>query len=145
MEDFLELTNMEDKISNKSLKIIKDFIANRSYQKFQTEICGFIGFDENNGEFVATIENNESDNPREFFAINPVNYLRFKNDYSLVGVFHSHVIGDENPSEFDVKMSEACCLSFIIYSINSQKFKIYEPQHKDYDVNILERIKGKFL
>lgn len=136
---------MDVKITNKSIRVIKDFIANHSYRSFQTEICGFIGFDKATKEYVVTVEKNESDNPREFFSINPVNYLNFKNDYSLVGVFHSHVIGDETASEFDIKMAEACCLPFIIYSINSKKYNIYEPQHKDYDVNILERIKGKFL
>jgi proteasome lid subunit RPN8/RPN11 len=66
-----------------------------------------------------------------------------KKDYDLIAVFHSHVAGDESPSEFDIKMSESCCLSFIIYSINTNKFHVYEPKNKDYDVKTLERIKAK--
>jgi proteasome lid subunit RPN8/RPN11 len=135
---------MEDKISNKSLSVIRDFLVNHSLKNTVSEICGFVGFDKEKKEYVATIEKNQANDPKSFFAINPVRYLKFKNSYSLVSVFHSHVIGDESASEFDIKMSESCCLSFLIYSINSNKFNIYEPQNKHYDVNILERIKVKF-
>lgn len=136
---------MEDKIVSKSIGEIKDFIINHSMRNFNNEICGFIGFDKKQENFIATIEKNESSDPSSFFVINPANYLKFKNQYSLLGVFHSHVIGDENPSDFDIRMSEASCLSFLIFSINSRKFYIYEPQNKDYDVNILTRLKGKIL
>lgn len=136
---------MEDNISTKSINQIKDFIINHSAKNFNTEICGFIGFDENNNEFVASLEKNESPDPKSFFLISPVNYLKFKNQYSMLSIFHSHIIGDENPSEFDIKMSESCCLSFTIFSLNSKKFHIYEPQNKDYNVKILQRIKDKIL
>ena len=141
--DSQEQTNMEDNITSSSISAIKDFIANQSFRNMNNEICGFVGFHEESGKYVATIEKNESDNPRAFFSINPVKYLKFKQHNFMVAVFHSHVIGDENPSEFDVKMSEACCLPFIIYSINSKKFHIYEPKQKDYDVNILAKVKAK--
>lgn len=134
---------MEDKILHTSLSVIKDFLINHSRKNTVSEICGFIGFDIPSKQYVATIEKNQASDPKSYFAINPINYLKFKNAYSLIGVFHSHVIGDESASEFDIKMSESCCLPFIIYSINSNKFNIYEPQNKDYNVNILERIKVK--
>jgi hypothetical protein len=50
-------------------------------------------------------------------------------------------LGCENPSEFDEKTSENCCYAFVIYSVNSEKFFIYEPEYKDYDVNIVQRLK----
>lgn len=136
---------MEDKIKNKSVNEIKDFIINHSLKNFYNEICGFIGFDKTTNEFVATLEKNVSNDPKSFFVINPVSYLKFKNEYELISVFHSHIIGDESPSEFDIKMSESCCLSFSIFSINSKKFYIYEPQSKHYDVNIMQRLKDKIL
>jgi proteasome lid subunit RPN8/RPN11 len=136
---------MEDKIISKSINDIKDFIISRSVGNFNNEICGFVGFDENEKYFVATLEKNESSDPKSFFSINPANYLKFKNQYSMLSIFHSHVVGDENPSDFDIRMSEASCLSFMIFSINSRKFYIYEPQNKDYDVNILTRLKEKIL
>lgn len=134
---------MEDKIKNKSFITVKDFLINHSNRNSINEICGFIGYDEESKEFVATIEKNQAADTKSFFSIDPVSYLKFKNDYSLVSVFHSHILGNETESEFDIKMSEACCLSFVIYSTNTRKFNIYEPHNKDYDVNILERIKAK--
>ncbi len=136
---------MDNQITSNKINTIKDFIANHSFQNPYIEICGFVGFDELNNTYVTQIEKNIAQDPKNFFAISPVRYLNFKNNYSILGVFHSHIIGDENPSEFDVKMSEACCVPFIIFSINSKKFSIYEPQNKEYNVKILERFKEKIL
>lgn len=134
---------MEDKISHKSFNRIKAFMTNACDSNYVMEVCGFIGFDESEKRFVATIEKNQAEDPKSFFLINPAKFLQFKNKYSLLGIFHSHIVGDEQPSEFDLKMSEACCLPFIIYSINSKKIHIYEPHNKDYDVKIFARIKDK--
>lgn len=135
----------ENKIKNKSISEIKDFIMNNTLLNMNVEICGFLGFDLDSKEYIAKIEKNESPDPKNHFMMNPASYLNFKNKYNLIGIFHSHVICDENPSEFDIKMSESTCLPFIIFSINSKKFSIYEPKNKDYDVNILERLKMKLL
>lgn len=134
---------MEDKIEHNLPKAIKAFIKDHAHNNLYYEICGFVGFDEQTNKYVARIEKNQSEDPKSFFCISPVNYLRFKQNYSIIGVFHSHILGDESPSEFDIKMAESCCLPFIIYSVNTKKFHIFEPQNKDYDVNILERFKGK--
>lgn len=135
----------ENKIEHKSISEIKDFIMNNALLNMNIEICGFLGFDKNSKKYIAKIEENQSTDPKNHFMMNPVSYLNFKNQYDLIGIFHSHVIYDEQPSEFDIKMSESTCLPFIIFSINSKKFSIYEPQNKDYDVNILERLKVKLL
>lgn len=135
----------ETVVQHKSISEIKDFIINNSFINMKKEICGFLGFDEDSKKYIATIEKNESPEPERLFIINPVNYLNFKSNYSLISVFHSHVMYDEKPSAFDIKMSESLCLPFIIFSINSKKFHIYEPQNKDYDVKILERIKAKLI
>ncbi len=136
---------MEDKITTTTISALRDFIINACNLNLAYEICGFVGFNEESNQYVATIENNQASNPSEFFSISPVSYLKFKNNHSIIGVFHSHVAGDESPSEFDIKMSESCCLPFIIYSLNSKKFSIYEPKTPDYDVNRLTGIKEKFL
>jgi proteasome lid subunit RPN8/RPN11 len=132
-------------IKNKSIIKIKDFIAQNSFDNMAQEICGFIGYDEESKMYLATIEKNESSDPKNYFIINPVNYLKFKNNYNIIGVFHSHIMGDETASEFDVKMSEMCCLPFIIFSTNTKKFNIYEPKNQEYDVKLLERVKAKLL
>jgi proteasome lid subunit RPN8/RPN11 len=104
------------------------------------EICGFVGFDEKQQKYVVQLEENCSGDPRNFFAVDALNYLMFKNKYSILTVFHSHIVGDEEPSEFDIKMSENCCVPFLVYGLNSNKFKIYEPQNQEYNVNQLKNL-----
>ena len=134
---------MEDKIISKSISDIKDFIIKNSMLHSRNEICGFIGYDKTENKYVASLEKNSASDPTLFFLISPVSYLEFKNRYSVLGIFHSHIVADEQASEFDIKMSEANCLPFIIYSINSKKFHIYEPQNQYYDVNIFHKVKAK--
>ncbi len=134
---------MEDKIISKSISDIKDFIIKHSMLHSRNEICGFIGYDKAQNQYIASLEKNSASDPTLFFLISPVSYLEFKNQYSVLGIFHSHVVADEQASEFDIKMSESNCLPFIIYSINSKKFHIYEPQYQDYDVNIFHKVKAK--
>ena len=69
--------------------------------------------------------------------------LLFKNDFNLLMCFHSHIMGDENFSEFDIKMSENSCIPFMVYSLNTQKFNIYSPKTSESDVSIINRFKDK--
>jgi proteasome lid subunit RPN8/RPN11 len=137
---------MEDnnQIKSTSITDIQDFIINNSYLNMSIEICGLLGFDKETQQYIAKIEKNQSPDPKNYFLMDPINYLNFKNRYSLIALFHSHIICDEKPSEFDIKMSEAACLPFIIYSINSKNFSIYEPINKDYEQDLLGKIKLKF-
>ena len=52
-------------------------------------------------------------------------------------------MGDENFSEFDIKMSENSCIPFMVYSLNTQKFNIYSPKTSESDVSIINRFKDK--
>jgi proteasome lid subunit RPN8/RPN11 len=104
-----------------------------------TEICGFVG--KKNEKIIYKQMQNRSKDPDSYFIIDPFDHLDFIKDYETLLIFHSHLCGDENPSDFDVKTSENCCLPFLIYSIITEKFSIYEPQYKDYDVNIIQRLK----
>ena len=108
---------------------------------FRREVCGFVGFDTDTNEYLVKEEENVSPDPSNYFLINPLNYLLFKDKYSMVAVFHSHIVGDENESEFDVKMADNCCQAFLIYSLNTKKINIYSPKYVEGDVNILERFK----
>jgi proteasome lid subunit RPN8/RPN11 len=134
---------MDDKFLNFQISAVKDFLINKSNQNLYLEICGFIGYDLLQHKYIVQIEKNASSDPKNFFSISPAKYLAFKNSYKMIAVFHSHVIGDEKPSEFDIKMSENCCVPFSIFSINSQKFHFYEPQNKEYDVKLVSGFKEK--
>ena len=141
--DFQALTdfniNNMDFIFNKIEDLIL-FLKKEAECSLFAELCALIGLNEKN-EIVYRKMQNRSKNPEIYFIIDPYEYLEFINDFKMISVFHSHLVGNEEPSEFDRKTSENCCLSFIIYSVCSEKFFIYEPQYKDYDVNIIQRLK----
>lgn len=101
-----------------------------------------MGYDKTKKDYIVQLEKNCSTDPKNFFAIDPLRYLLFKQKYSLVAIFHSHIIGDEKPSEFDIKMSENCCIPFLVYSLNTDKIEIYEPKNIEYDVKVLNTIKS---
>ena len=117
-------------------------IKEMSHEHFKQEICGFLGYDYEKKEFIVQKEENIAKDPRSHFLISPLNYLLFKDSYGMIAIFHSHIIGDETESEFDVKMSDNCCQPFLIYSLNTKKINIYTPETIESDVNILERIKA---
>tara|TARA_R110002020_G_scaffold77031_1_gene194797 strand:+ start:724 stop:1134 length:411 start_codon:yes stop_codon:yes gene_type:complete len=119
-----------------------EYIKKISHENLKGEICGFLGYDYVTNQYIVQQEENISPDPSSLFIINPLNYLLFKDSYRMVAIFHSHIIGDETPSEFDVKMAENCCQPFLIYSLNSKKINIYTPENTEADVKILERIKA---
>lgn len=133
---------MEEPIRSKGVKQALSSIKKLAHQNFKREICGFLGFDRDKKEYLVQLEENIAEDPSNFFLINPLSFLLFKDDYEMIGVFHSHIKGDEKESEFDVKMSENCCQPFIIYSLNTKKINIYTPKLLEVDVNILNRIKA---
>ena len=106
------------------------------------EICGFLGYDLTKKKYIVQLEKNCSTDPQNYFAIDALKYLLFKQKYILAAVFHSHIIGDEKPSEFDIKMSENCCTPFLIYSLNTNKFELYQPKNLECDVKIIKKIKA---
>ena len=73
-----------------------------AHKNFTKEICGFLGFDKKQDKYVVKLERNISEDPANYFMINPLSYLVFKEDYEMIAVFHSHILGDEQESEFDV-------------------------------------------
>lgn len=122
------------------VKTFLDFVKNESENCLFAELCAMIGQDKA-GNIVYRQMQNRSKEPASYFMIDPYDYLQFIKEYRPLGVFHSHLVGSEEPSEFDVKTSENCCLAFLIYSVVTEKFFIYEPRFHDYDVNIVQRIK----
>lgn len=144
LEDFLELIglNMSNfKIFNK-IEDLFSFLKEESECSLFAELCGLIGIDKNRKLIYKNMQN-RSKNPEMYFSIDPYEYLLFTKEYECLAIFHSHLSGDEYPSDFDIKTSENCCYAFFIYSICSEKFFIYEPHYKDYDVNIIQRLKEK--
>ena len=119
-----------------------EYIKRISHKNLSMEICGFLGYDYYRNEYIVQKEENIAPDPSSLFLINPLNYLLFKDSYQMVAIFHSHIVGDETPSEFDVKMANTCCQPFLIYSLNTKKINIYTPKTTESDVKRLERIKA---
>ena len=122
------------------LKSLIFFLKKKSESCLLCEICGLIAFEE--GKFIYQMMSNKSKNPSLFFYIDPFDYLNFVEKHKCFCIFHSHINTGEDPSDFDIKTSDNCCLCFLIYSNMSKKFSLYEPHYKDYDVNITEGIRN---
>ena len=140
-QELMDLAMEEPQTFKREAKAL-GYIKEISHKNFTREICGFLGFDHKSNCYVVQREENISPDPRTYFLINPLNYLLFKDQYDMVAIFHSHIVGNEEPSEFDVKMADNCCQPFLIYSLNTKKINIYTPKTIEADVNILERIKA---
>ncbi len=141
-QELMDLATGEMEEHIKEEKKALEYIKKLSHQNFKGEICGFLGYDYQTDRYIIQKEENIAPDPSSLFLINPLNYLLFKDAYEMVAIFHSHIVGDESASEFDVKMAENCCQPFLIYSLNSKKINIYTPQNTEADVKILERIKA---
>lgn len=115
------------------LKKIKEW----SCANFSQEVCGFIG--ESEGSFTAFLCENKSISPKDSFSIDPLEYLLFIKKYDPVGVFHSHVVGDETESEKDIVMSENSCLPFFIYSLNTENINIYLPKKSNANKKTIDK------
>jgi proteasome lid subunit RPN8/RPN11 len=142
LEAFLE---QMDFLMVNTCKNIKDALAvikNHCCSNPYIEVCGFIGYDQSLKKHIVQLEKNCSTDPKNFFAIDALKYLLFKQKYLFGAIFHSHIIGDEKASEFDIKMSENCCIPFLIYGLNTDNFEIYQPKNIECDVKILKRIKS---
>lgn len=123
----------------KQIKRAVSKIAEICEKKMTAEVCGIIGSD--SGTYMVQECKNISDRPSECFVLDPIQYLLFKEEYEIVAIFHSHIIGDESPSEFDIMMSENSCVPFIVYSLNTKNINVYTPKYIDSDEESLSKIK----
>jgi proteasome lid subunit RPN8/RPN11 len=116
------------------------FLKKEGEKNLLTEICGLLSF-ENGYFFYKPMKNISSEN--NFFKISPKDYLDFITNHKCFCIFHTHISGNEKPSEIDILNARNCCKAYLIYSVITEKFSLFEPQTKDYDVSIIEPIKLK--
>lgn len=125
--------------TTKKERDILSVVANWCESKIYTENCGLIG--KKDDCYHAILTENKSSEPEQTFLIDPLEYLFFIEEYEPIAVFHSHISGNEEPSEKDIVMSENSCLPFFIYSLNTKNFHFYIPKKTKVDVNILDKFK----
>lgn len=116
MERNLDLEDFQELMDSAHKKIKELSLANQTQ-----EVCGFVV--KNDGEISAVKARNESPDKENFFMISPLQFLSIRNsNEEVLSVFHSHITGSAEPSEFDKTMSTHCDLDFLIYSIEEDNF-----------------------
>jgi proteasome lid subunit RPN8/RPN11 len=119
-------------------KKIKNFIKNHSLKDNPKESCGFIVQD--NEIFKCIPCENIAKDPIENFKISSRDYLNIKNKYNKIFyIYHSHTNNNENLSEEDISCSENISLPIIMYNLNADLFKVYEP------ININKNYIGRYF
>lgn len=133
------MTMDKHSLKSKAFNEVLDFLKEYCSRYFNIECCALIGKQKN--YFVAEIMPNRSPQPNDFFCVDPIDFLRFKNENELLCLFHSHPSTDEEFSELDVANSDALCVPSMIYSLKTDNFAFYEPKECEVDVKILKKIK----
>lgn len=121
-----------------NLKSCLEFFKQESLSCPNREIVGLLGLKD--GKPVAKIVKNRAPDPQNFFAVDPLELLQFQNDHEFLAVFHSHVYGDSQFSEFDRVTADNCCLPFIVYSLGEDKFGLYVPPENEVSSVNLEKV-----
>lgn len=135
MVDFQGRINLQVKMIDKK---IKNFIKMHSLKDNPKESCGFIVQDD--GKFKCIPCKNESKEPIKNFKISSKDYLCSKKQYKkILYIYHSHTNDNNDFSEKDISCSEVLCLPIIMYNLNSDLFKIYEP------ININKNYIGRYF
>lgn len=117
---------------------VKDQIIKMSLRNPKEEICGFVVFKDNEEKVIQC--KNKAPEKDKLFLIGAKDFLNIKRKNEILAVFHSHIIGTAEPSEFDLKMSEALCYPFIIYSIQQNEFNSHVPQFSETTKEKIEKI-----
>ena len=117
---------------------IKTQLIEISEPHINDEICGFIH--KSGDDFVFKSAKNRSPSPDEFFYISSIDFLKAKED-NLVAIFHNHCEGTEEPSSFDLIMTENTCFPAVIYSNLTKKFGVFVPKYIDWDVKDIEGLR----
>jgi proteasome lid subunit RPN8/RPN11 len=87
------------------------------------EVCGFVCYKDDKLIFKPAKNHSNDD---DIFLINPADFLQVKLTGELLAIFHTHVSGREDPSEYDIKNSKNCLCPFLIYSLATKRFNLFD-------------------
>lgn len=110
-----------------NLKTCLEFFRAESCSCSNREIVGFLGL--RDGKPVAKIVKNRAPDPQNYFAVDPLEMLEFQTANEFLAIFHSHIYGDSQFSDWDTKTSDNCLIPFVVYSLSENKFNIYIPEN----------------
>lgn len=115
-------------------------IINYAESEPNKEVCGFVCFKD--GSFYFEPTENQATFQAENFIISPIEFLCKKMNNELVAVFHSHPNTKEDFSESDLKNAKNCMYPFLVYSLVSQKFNLFDMPDFERDEISVTKLKG---
>ena len=124
---------------NNNINNLKKNLINFSESCLAREVCGFILQD---GEDLVLKKLQNKSNNNGLFMIEPVDFLEAKLSGNLVSIFHSHVSGPEKPSKYDIKNAENCLYPFLIYSLDTKKFSLFDKTYFERSEKCVNKLKG---
>jgi proteasome lid subunit RPN8/RPN11 len=125
-----------------SLNNFHEQVKAHALEKPEEEVCGFIILNPDNTISVERVKN-ENPNKKLSFSISPKTFLEKKLNKKILGIYHSHPEGNENPSLHDLNISQELGMPFFIYSILTDNFFLHFPHSFEPD-DLLKRpyVKG---
>ena len=91
------------------------------------ECCGFIVLDNVKQLIIIPCEN-IYDFPEDGFRVCPHEFLKIKQKYEIVCLYHSHPRGDSAFSKKDLDQAEELSLPICVYSLQDKSFNIHFPK-----------------
>lgn len=108
-----------------NIKSCLEFFKKESLARPNREVVGFLGLKESKP--FAKMVKNRSPDPQNYFAVDPLEILDFQSNQEFLAIFHSHIYGDSQFSNWDITTAENCLIPFVVYSLPEDKFNIYIP------------------
>lgn len=109
---------------------IKKQIKNQYKKEFPKECCGLIVSDR--GDLTCVPTQNDS-LEKDFFRVNPREYLEASNLGEIVAVYHSHTNGNKNFSEFDKFNSINHDITYVMYCPENNSLIQFSPSCGDFN------------
>lgn len=107
---------------------IKNKIKNHALEESPKECCGFVV--ENNGVIDVLKCKNISKDPINNFKVSASEFLKIKNSYNPLYIYHSH-LDEENFSIMDKNCAEESSIDLILYILKSDTFKHYSSNNSE--------------
>ena len=121
MGDFLEQRDFQ-----MDEKIERLLVTHANVNKNE-ECCGFIALDNIKQSIIVPCEN-IYDFPGDGFKVCPHEFLKIKQKYEIVCLYHSHPRGDSTFSKKDLDQAEELSLPICVYSLQDKSFNIHFPK-----------------
>lgn len=103
------------------------------------EVCGFVVFEEEG--FKLKKCRNYSPVP-EMFEVHPIDFLKAKNDKSLVAIFHTHIVGEPKLSDYDLICCKEIKIPYLVYSLEMNTFNLYYEDNFEVDLGVIKELEG---